>query len=208
MSFQLINGVHPINELDFIWIAMYSNATMDTEYDFDTQYKDVNKFYNIDKQNLIQFGLVGHGAKMYFDAINGVFDINMSRYTFEYHVNDTVINLNGLDLGYKDLITYKEAVSDIDNKGRPTQMTGGGFKGSIQQYNLGYKKKLSTPFGDLHFQCILSLPRNDVGFFDIKITSSSDLNGRLVFKRDGLEVDNIQAPLQSNVSGQINWTMK
>lgn len=207
MSFQLINGTHPINELDFIWLSMYSNGTMDSEYDLDTHVKDVNKFYNIDKQNLIQFGLVGHGAKMYFDAINGVFDVNMSKFTFEYHVGDTVIHLNGLDLGYKDLITYKDAVSDIDNKGRLVS-SGGGYKGSIQQYNIGYKKKLVTPFGEMHFQCILSLPRNDVGFFNIKITSSSDLDGRLVFKRDGMEVDSIQAPLQSNVSGQINWTMK
>jgi hypothetical protein len=207
MSFQLINGVHPIQDLDFIWVAFYSNGTMDTEYDLETHQKDVNKFYNIDKQSLIQFGLVGHGAKMYFDSINGVFDVNMSKFTFEYHVDDTVIHLNGLDLGYKDLITYKEAVSDIDTKGRVAN-GGSGFKGSIQQYNVGYKKKLTTQLGDIYFQCILSLPRNDVGFFEIKITSSSDLNGRLVFKRDGLEVDKIQAPLQANVSGQINWTMK
>ena len=56
-NFKSIKPFSPVENRDFIWVAEYADGTLFPEFDFQT--KEFNNFYNIKKNELLGFGLVG-----------------------------------------------------------------------------------------------------------------------------------------------------
>ncbi|RJE90655.1 hypothetical protein D3P07_00660 [Paenibacillus sp. 1011MAR3C5] len=193
----------PVDFQDFSWIVEYSDGTHLAEFDFES--KKPNNFYAIDKSKAIRFGLIGNNSQAYFDIGNGIFTVNNHRFTVSYEANNIEYPLTGRSLIYNDLITYKDAVSDASVFSRKNR---GRFNDTITQYNFGYKKKMELLDVNIYYQCVLSLPINGTAFFQIKISSDKDLNGKLIFRRNGKIVDAIEAPLLQDMSGNMNWTLK
>lgn len=195
----------PVNQ-SFIWVADYMDGSYLSEFDFYT--KQENSFYNIKREELLRFGLIGEGLQVFFDVPNGVFNINGHEFKIQY-IDETgkIYPLNGTFIMYKDIITYKNAVSDT-NPFRRDMINGRTSSSDIVQYNIGYKMKTYMNGVSLSYQVIACMPFNENMYFEIKVTSEKDMNGMLVIKRNENIVDEIQAPLVKNKSGLINWSVK
>jgi len=194
----------PVSDQDFIWVAEYYDRTFLAEFDFDK--RTANSFYSIDKNKIVKFGLIGMGSQAYFDVGNGVFTINNHRLTISYSANEMEYPLTGRALVYNNLITYKDAVSDA----APFFKGNGAFSNSIIQFNVGYKKEMELSDVVIHFQCVLGIPTSidDSAHLQIKMVSDQDLDGKLIFRRNGKIVDEIYAPLRAGMSGNLNWTIR
>ncbi|WP_068620006.1 hypothetical protein [Paenibacillus tuaregi] len=187
----------------FVWVAEYYDNTALSEFDWKT--KKTNSFYDIDRTKLYKFGLVGEGSQVYFDVANGVFNLNNHRLMLSYIAGGVEYGLTGRTLLYNDIITYKDAVSDAKLTGFDP---GGQFGNQIVQYNFGYKKQMELENVNINYQAVFSLPYSESTFLQVKITSDQDLDGKLVIRRNGLIVDEINAPLVGGKVGIINWVIK
>ncbi|MCY7484964.1 hypothetical protein [Paenibacillus alvei] len=206
MIFTTSNGTHPILGQDFIWVADYYDGTHLCEYDLETKESDPYRFYSIDRMKLLRFGLIGHSSKLFFEAANGVFNINGEEFRISYVENDKEYLLNGRSLFYNDIISYKDAVSEANPFQKQTDC--GMFTNRITQYNFGYKKKLSLDGVTFNFQAIVSIPYQDKAYMSLKIASDQELDGKIVIQRRGIVVDEIESPLQKGHSTNITWTLK
>lgn len=187
----------------FIWVADYYDDTNLTEYDLQT--KKPNDFYSIDRDKLINFGLIGKGSQLYYNVANGVFHINQDRFAIAYATNDEELPLTGRAFLYNDHIQFKNGYSEATLN---TKDKEGKFKNSIECFNFGYKKNMSLNEVNINYQCIFTLPDREIPFLQIKVTSDKDLNGRLIIRKNNIIVDQIDAPLKANHSGLINWELR
>lgn len=180
------------------WNADYVDGSNYSEYSKDGEKND---FYLIKQNQVIRFGLFGSGIKMFFEMSDGSFNINGKRVEVEYHKTNGEILYLTTNFNKKDLITYKEAYTDYSNK-------QGVQKSNISSINFGYKTTYKHGDNDIFFQPIVSAPVNNSMFLEVKMTSSEDLDGFLVFKTKGVEIERFPASLEKNKAGQINWTIK
>lgn len=187
----------------YIWVANYDDNTALTEYDLQT--KKSNDFYSINKNKLINFGIIGQGSQLYYNVANGVFHINQDRFSVSYISNDDEFPLTGRALLYNDIIQFKNGSSEANLNTRAKE---GKFKNSIDCFNFGYKKAMNLNDVNINYQCIFSLPTDDIAYLQIKVTSDQDLNGQLVIRKNGLVIDQIVAPLKANHAGLINWELR
>ncbi|PYE51666.1 hypothetical protein HUB98_06495 [Paenibacillus barcinonensis] len=187
----------------FMWVADYYDGTNLVEYDFQT--KKSNDFYSIDREKLISFGIIGQGSQLFYNVANGVFNINQDRFSISYIAEDEEFPLTGRAYLYNDHIQFKNGSSDANLNTRAKE---GKFKNSIDCFNFGYKKSMNLNDVNINYQCVFSLPDVEIPYFQIKITSDKDLNGRLIIRKNGLIVDEIIAPLKANHSGNINWELR
>lgn len=185
--------------LPFNWNADYADGKNYAEYDLLTHKK--NDFYLIQKNQVIRFGLFGQGMKFFFEMSDGSFYLHGRRIEIEYINDDGKTFSLTTNFANKDLITYKEAFTDYNN-------TQGVQKSNLKSINFGYKTIYQKNDVLLFFQPIVSLPFSESAFIEVKLTSNKDLNGHLVFKSRGVEVERFYAPLEANISGQMNWTIK
>ncbi|WP_107924855.1 hypothetical protein [Lysinibacillus parviboronicapiens] len=186
--------------IPFNWNADYANGKNYAEYDLLTHKK--NDFYLIQKNQVIRFGLFGQGMKLYFEMSDGSFNLNGRRIEIEYI--DEIAEVYHLTTNFadKDLITYKEAYADYNN-------VQGIQQSNLKSINFGYKTNYEKEGVQLFFQPIVSLPLdNESPFVEVKLTSNKSMNGHLVFKSRGIEVERFYAPLEANRAGQMNWTIK
>ncbi|WP_019639004.1 hypothetical protein [Paenibacillus fonticola] len=192
----------PVQSQKYIWLAEYYDGTFLTEYDLEN--RKTNSFYDIDKNKLIRFGLIGCGNQIYFDVANGIFNINHDRIMISYVTKDTEYPLTGRTLLYNDIIQFKEATAEANllTKGK----SEGRMHSSIVTHAIGYKKAMDLAGVNIHFQTILHLPLDQPAYVQIKISSSQDLNGKLIVRMNGLVASEIEAPLKANMAGIINWT--
>jgi len=98
------------------------------------------------------------------------------------------------------LITYKQAYT-IYNKNTVIQRT------NIESINFGYKTKYVKNDVELYFQPIVSFPSGESAYVEIKLTSSKELDGEIVFYISGKERERFKAHLRKDISGQMNWTI-
>lgn len=182
----------------FNWVADYFDGTSLTE--FDLKEHKANNFYGIKQSETRHFGLFGQNMKFYFDNISGHFYLNGKRVEILYKVDNTIFNLTN-NPRQKDLITFKQAHTNF-NRNVIEQKT------NIDSFNFGYKTNINQHDTQFFFQPVVSIPLNSTVFMEIKLTSNRDLDGELIFYVSGKEVERFKAPLQRNVSGQINWTVK
>lgn len=197
---MLFTNSQKINAIDipFNWNAEYADGSDYSEYNLETRKK--NDFYLIKKNQVIRFGLFGQNSKLFFE-LDGSFNLQGKRVEIEYHTLDGEVIYLTNNFFAKDLITYKEAYTDFNNR-------QGVQHSSIKSINFGYKTTYKKDELQLFFQPVVSLPLNESAFMEVKVTSNQDLNGHLVFKVRGIEVERYEAPLEANRAGQINWTIK
>lgn len=197
--FGKVNLASPVRQ-PFVWVAEYLDGTCLTEFDYET--KKENSFYSIDKNNLLRFGLMGDGASMYFETYGGIFKILGQMLEVCYKTDDKTYQLTGLAMMYDDIITYKDAELVFNPLMENSGIT------SITQFNFGYKAKLNIEGIDFHLKIVCQIPMNQLARLEISLVSSEDLNGRLHIKRNGRDVDVIDAPLTANVGGSITWELR
>lgn len=185
--------------IPFNWNADYADGKNYAEYDLLTHKK--NDFYLIQKNQVIRFGLFGQGMKFYFEMSDGSFNLNGKRVEIEYEDENGEIYHLTTNFENKDLISYKEAYADYNN-------VQGVQRSNIKSINFGYKTVYKKNDVQLFFQPIVSLPFNESAFIELKLTSNKDMNGSLIFKVRGIEVERFKAPLEVNRAGQINWVIK
>lgn len=198
MLFTDSRNVHSIG-LPFNWNADYANGKNYAEYDLLTHKK--NDFYLIRKNQVIRFGLFGQGMKFFFEMSDGSFNLNGRRIEIDYIDEDGKAYHLTTNFENKDLITYKEAFTDFSN-------VQGIQKSNLKSINFGYKTTYIKDEVQLFFQPVVSLPFNESAFIEAKLTSNKPMNGHLVFKSRGMEVERFYAPLEANRAGQMNWTIK
>lgn len=189
----------PVNQ-DFVWLAEYMNGTELCEYDVLT--KDENSFYSIQRENLLRFGLFGHGMKMYYEVFGGIFKIAGQMIEVIYKVGDKEYYLTGQQAMYKDIITYKNAEATInlfDGKG--------GMNSNITQFNFGYKTTLDIDGVQFNFKAITSIPFGNPSYMTFWLVADQELEGKLQIKKNGRVIEEIDAPLSKDVGGELNWTI-
>ncbi|MEQ6356560.1 hypothetical protein ABNX05_18210 [Lysinibacillus sp. M3] len=197
MLFQNSGNLKAI-ELPFNWNADYTDGTYLSEYDLQTQKK--NDFYKIKRENVVRFGVFGQNMKFFFE-IDGSFNLAGKRYEIEYHLENGEVLPLTRNFFKKDLITYKQAFTDLNG-------IEGVQRSDVASINFGYKTNFVKDELNMFFQPIVVLPVGQAPFIEVKITTSTDLNGHLVFKNRGVEVERFEAPLKAHNSGQINWNIK
>lgn len=185
-------------DIPFNWVADYFDGTYLSEYNFSSHVK--NNFYAVNQDNTIRFGLFGQGMKFFFENIDGSFSLNGKRLDIAYEVDGKSYLLTN-NSNKKDFITYKQAFTEFNNQ-------NGLQKSNLSSINFGYKTKYKKDGMELFFQPVVSLPFNSSAYMEIKLTSNRNLGGELVFIYRGKEVERFNAPLEENVSGQLNWTIK
>lgn len=188
---------------NFIWVADYYDGTSFLEYDI--KLKKKNNYNEIDREKLVYFGLIGEGSQIYIDIANGTFHINGHHLKVSYQANGIEYPLTGRTFVYSNIEQYKDASSDANILSRKTQGT---FDSQIDQYNIGYSKQMFLLDANINFKCILSIPYNQKPFLQIEILSDKDMDGKLIFRTNGLITDEYHAPLVSNMSNNINWEIR
>lgn len=186
-------------EIPFNWNADYANGKNYAEYDLLTHKK--NDFYLIQKNQVIRFGLFGQGMKFYFEMSDGSFNLNGKRIEINYEDENGEIYYLTTNFENKDLITYKEAYADYNN-------VQGVQHSTIKSINFGYKTAYKKDEVQLFFQPVISLPFSENAFIEVKLTSNKAMNGHLIFKSRGVEIERFPAPLEVNKAGQLNWIIK
>ncbi|MFJ6207300.1 hypothetical protein [Lysinibacillus sp. NPDC092081] len=185
--------------LPFNWNADYVNGKNYAEYDLLTHKK--NDFYLVQKNQVVRFGLFGQGMKFFFEMSDGSFYLHGRKIEIEYKDENGEIYHLTTNFANKDLITYKDAFTDFNN-------VQGVQRSNIKSINFGYKTIYKKDDVQLFFQPVVSLPFNERAFIEVKLTSNKDMNGYLIFKSSGIEIERFYAPLEANRAGQINWTIK
>ncbi|MET4561041.1 hypothetical protein ABIA69_002186 [Lysinibacillus parviboronicapiens] len=186
-------------DIPFNWNADYVNGKNYAEYDLLTHKK--NDFYLIQRNQVVRFGLFGQGMKFFFEMSDGSFNLRGRRIEIDYIDEDGKTYHLTTNFENKDLITYKEAFTDFSN-------VQGIQKSNLKSINFGYKTTYKKDDVRLFFQPVVSLPFNESAFIEVKLTSNKPMNGHLVFKSRGIEVERFYAPLEANRAGQMNWTIK
>lgn len=192
----------PVPHADFIWVAEYVDGKVVSEYDFDT--KKYTNFYKIDKTNLLRFGLVGHGSKVYFDSVGGSFHFNGHQIDLVYKDKDKEYNITGHPIYYRDVITYKDAEATARVTLNPKER----MTSRVTQYNVGYKIKLNVEGHIFDVKVMLQIPLNKSARMSVFLASNSKLRGNLSIRRNGREVDSIPAPLDPGLGGELLWIIK
>lgn len=187
----------PVNQ-DFVWVAEYANGSHYSEFDFLT--KKENNFYNIKRDELIRFGLIGCGFKLYYESIGGVFKLNGQMIEVIYEVDGKEYNLTGSQNFYNDIIAYKDAESVLT-------LNSTEAKNHITQYNFGYKINLDFDQVNFSFRALCKIPYNNQMHLNFRLVADEDLNGFLIIKKNGFVVDKFEAPLQKNIGGELNLNL-
>jgi hypothetical protein len=203
---NVMNNLKPyshVNNREFIWVAGYVDGSMITEYDLNSCKE--NDFELIKKDNLLTFGLIGHGLKMYFDTATGIFNLDNRELEISYQITDKEYNLTGQYHLYNDIIQYKSAFTDFDPFAK--QLVYAGSTG-IFQYNFGYKNRFNIDDINFNFKAICKVPIDQPIHLALWLVADADLNGQIVIKRNGKVIETIDAPIVKNVGGEMNWMVK
>lgn len=196
--FSSSNGMSPVVEQDFIWVGEYMDGTHLAEFDFKT--KKENSFYQLKTKNLIRFGLIGHGMRLFFEY-DGIFNLNGAVYELIYRTKNKDYYLTGHSGKYHDVITYKDAESSLRLDGRTT-------KPLINQYNFGYKAQIKVDDITFSLKTLVKIPFNQPVYMNIWLVADKKLNGKLIIRRNGRDVAEFAAPLKKGVGGEVNWVVR
>ncbi|MDQ0176216.1 hypothetical protein [Bacillus chungangensis] len=203
---EFIRGkVHSPVAQDFIWVAEYPDGTYLSEFDFET--KQENSFYEIKRNQVFRFGLIGHGVNIYFER-DGVLNVAGRRLFISYLHDGKELPLNGsfkFNVKDNDLITYKDAHAAGLVSGYETR---GGMSSTIVQYNIGYKVNLQHDGIHFHFKPIIKIPLNQPMMLSMRLVADEKLDGQLMIRSNGQTVFKAQAPLEPNIGGELNWIIR
>ena len=205
---NLIGQVKPNSPVsqDFIWVGEYLDAQIISEYDFIDQKE--RSFYSINRDKLINFGLIGKGFRFYFSTLTGIFNLADAEVEIRYETDDDVFHLTGVpNVKYNDIIQYKTAASNFD------PITGIQDKGSITSFNIGYKVKINHKDKNgndvnFHFKPIFRIPYREFIHLYMWLVCDTKLDGRLIVMRNKVKVFEIDAPLEPGLGGETIWVLR
>ena len=195
------NFTSPSKDLAFMWIGEYVDGSYITEIN----YKDLKErpFGLISRESLIKFGILGAGYHFFYSVWDGVFHLNNEHIEFLYRIKqpsgDKIYKLTGQNVNYKDVICYKDVTCDIDLKGRQGEVPN-----NIYQYNFGYKQNLYIDGVKFVLKVICHIPVFGYAYMTIRLVCDQDLKGDLMIKNKDV-VNLIEAPLEKNKAGQVQW---
>lgn len=187
-------------EQSYIWLAEYYNGYL-AEFDFKT--KKENSFYDIEKEKLVRFGLVGKGNKLWFEVSRGVFNLFGKRVHVTYKTDNEAYELTKQNVRQEDIITYKKAFAEANAVGR---QQSGIMRSNIINYNFGYKAKLKIDDTVFYFKPIITIPENtqEKPYITVRLSADKDLDGQLEIAI-GNKSMLWDAPLKKGVSGELSW---
>lgn len=191
----------PVSEQDFMWLATYNNDTFLSEYSLDNQQQ--NSFYDINKEKLIRFGLVGMGMQMYFEVYGGAFNIAGHRIEIIYRDKETGKEHYLTDqplVVYNSIIQYKNAEMDFN----PAHNSGTS-ESTITQFNFGYQQLLNIDDVNFNFKVICGVPYGKNIYLNIRLVSDKNMDGEIIIKKDGNQQFVLDAPLTEKLGGEVNW---
>lgn len=193
-----IKPYSPTTERDFIWIAEYANGTHLAEYDFIS--KKHNDFSLIRKQDVIRFGLFGHGYRFFYETVGGRFFTPFGYVDFNLKTKEKIYNLTSNQFMYTDMITYKQAEMDFN----PLDGYGTG-KSIITEYVFGYKQKLK--FDDVNFsiKILVRIAEDTPVYFDVKMVSNQDIDGTIQILRHDIILDEYPVTLTKDINSTFQW---
>lgn len=198
--FQFIYPHSPVDQ-DFVWLAEYHNEDHLCEYDLDTKVE--NPFQEIEKNELVRFGLIGHGNKLFYEVMGGVFKLNGAMYEVYYKEGDREFYLTGQNQKYNDIIQYKDAEIFFNPYNPNSEQLQ-----RITNFNFGYKTELAVFDANLNFKAIYSVPLDGSPFINFWLVSSREMSGKFVIKKNGIVVDEIPAPMEPNKGYELNWLVR
>lgn len=193
---------------DMIWVAEYNDNTFLFERDFQTN--DKHSFYTIEKNKIKKFGLIGLNYNCHFDVFGGIFNINGRTINIRLLTKDHVHFLTEQNLLYNDIITYIDASARFDSSASVNTENENEVmeaKSEIDAFNIGYKSYFNSYGINFYFQVIATFPYAQSAFLNIKISTDSDLYGKLVIMvNDSTSLDT-EIKLTKNIGGELNWQM-
>lgn len=193
------NKIYPYSftsELDFMFAGEYLNGTF--LFEFNPETHECSYVKDVKKNDLIRFGVVGHGLRAYFNALNGVFSFDNDEIEIIYKTKYKEYNLtDNVNTKYNDIIYFKNAFSE--NNGYCH------FVG----YNFGYKNHITFDDGvSFYFKPIINIPLNQPANIQIHLVSNLSLDGEIIIKVNKLKSYNMYAPLEKNVGGDLTWLIR
>lgn len=198
----MFGGQHhysPVKQ-DFVWVAEYVDGTHLAEFDYET--KKPNPLYAVSRDKLLRFGLIGNGASMYVEVYGGIFKILGQMLEVEYENNGKVYQLTNRAMMYTAVDTKK----DVEFAFAPNELGSG--KERIIQYRFGYSATFQVDGINMLFEIYCLIPSNQHAMLEIKLVPSEDMDGQIRIKRNGRDVDVIDAPMAKGAGGSITWTLR
>ena len=200
LTFQEVKPFSPIHTQPFIWMVEYFLGDGLTEFDLNTQ--EPNPFQLIDKSKIKRFGLIGNGAKLFFNSNGGVFRILGKKYRFGISIDGIYYNLNPSENFVNDIITYKqaEAIMNINDSAYDTTP-------KIKGYFFGYKTKLQVKDMKISLKPIISIIEGEPLRLHLSITTDKDYTGVIQIVKN--EMDKFEYPISTkkNVTSKMVWNV-
>lgn len=194
----------PVRDYPLIWFGTYMNGGHVSEFDFSTHKE--NWFQIIDRNKLINFGLLGYGYYLNYFIPTGTFNLpNNTQVDVVFKNEDGKlypITKNEKTL-YNDCISYKD-VESIFNQKFSQQL-----RANVYQFNFGYKAKIQTPVANFHFKAIttVSMERKPM-FMTFRFTPDKDVNGEILILKNNQVVQVTPVKMKKNIAGETNWIIK
>ena len=196
ITFDNVSLFSPITTQPFIWMVEYFSNMGLTEFDLDT--KEENNFNDIDKTRINRFGLIGRGAKLYFDHFGGTFLLSGQKYAIKLRSNGVEYDLNPYNNNVNDIITYKKATANLIEGVRKAQSI-------ILGYFFGYKTKLCINEVNFTLKPIISLLADKPLFLDLSLSADKDIEGQIVFVKNNTEEFVYNISLKKGVTNRSHW---
>jgi len=194
----------PVTDQDFIWIASYMDGTYLSEISYDT--KITNPFDSVNRNSLIRFGLVGQGMNLYFEVYGGEYKLagRVVEILYKDKKTNKEYNLTGHGLlPYNNIHQHKNgetSFNSLDNSGYGS--------GVITQYNFGYTKNLLIDDVNFTLKTTCCIPYGRLIYINIELTADRDFeDGLIVFRKNGIENIELDAPLESGQTCSGDWTV-
>lgn len=207
LSFTSINAVSPIPTQPFLWMAEYFSEGL-AEYDLKTG--KPNNFKDIEKDKLVRFGLIGNNRKMWYEVTGGTFHIAGRNIGIAYETEDGkryVLAGNGA-LNMNDPISFKQGYIDINVNSKSPKGTVHNEQTRISAYYYGYKSQFEIDGVKFSFKPIVALPLSKPAYIEVSLMADKDLDGKLVFVRNGEDFECFKGMLQAGKTAKINWLIK
>lgn len=178
----------------FNWLAQYNDDTYLVEFENGKK----NDFYSIEQYKLDRFGLIGQGMEFYYSE-DGRLCLNGRPIEIFYKLDGIEYELTSNK--ERDCISYKQAYSMF------TGRNGKGLSG-IESIHFGYKTIIDFDDIQFYFSPIVALPMKGKVFIEVKLTSNKPVNGELIFKSNGVEIERNSVSLELNKKDIIHWIVK
>lgn len=196
ITFDNVSLFSPITTQPFIWMAEYFSNMGLTEFDLDT--KEENNFNEIDRTRINRFGLIGRGAKMYFDHFGGSFFLMGKKYSIKLRCNGEEYDLNPYGNNINDIITYKKATANLIEGVKTAQSI-------ILGYFFGYKTKFCANNVNFTLKPIISLLADKPVFMDLSLCADKDIEGQIVFIKNNEEEFVYDISLKKGITNRSHW---